>query len=215
LGQGTLQQGYTDLYFLHQKVSLKSHILHSFISNHKPISLHLQALPNYGPLPFRFNNLWLNHQDGVELVKATLKTWIPGKPIFIWEQKLMLVKQAIKWWAKSSFISPSNEKEQIKGKLERLQKNSDDKEIIAQLEKEELDLPCKYQNTLRREEEYWHLKSRSLWLKVGDKNTRFFHNQAKFKQSRNNVVNITLEDGSIVSKFEDIKKATKNHFANL
>jgi hypothetical protein len=26
-----------------------------------------------------------------------------------------------------------------------------------------------------QEEEYWRLKSRSLWLKYGDRNTNFFH----------------------------------------
>jgi hypothetical protein len=54
-----------------------------------------------------------------------------------------------------------------------------------------------------------------LWLQVGDKNTRFFHNQTKLRQSKNNVSKITLEDGTIVTDFAEIKTTTRNHFVEL
>jgi hypothetical protein len=84
-----------------------------------------------------------------------METWILGTPMFIWEQKLIMVKQALKWWTKYSLISLAEEKKQIKGKLDELQKKSEDSEITFQLQKEELDLQCQYQNALKREEEYW------------------------------------------------------------
>jgi len=37
---------------LHRNFSIKTFILPSLISDHKPISLHLQALPNFGPSPY-------------------------------------------------------------------------------------------------------------------------------------------------------------------
>jgi hypothetical protein len=60
-----------------------------------------------------------------------------------------------------------------------------------------------------------HYKSQSLWLKVKDRNTKFFHNQAKERQSRNNVSSIGLEDGSQVTYFANIKIVAKRHFADL
>jgi len=38
--------------FLHQNASIKSYVLPSLILDHNPISIHLQSLPSYGPLPF-------------------------------------------------------------------------------------------------------------------------------------------------------------------
>jgi uncharacterized protein YecT (DUF1311 family) len=107
-----------------------------------------------------------------------------------------LVKQVLKLWAKTSFNPSAKEKEKIKCKLENFQKYLENKEITLQLQKREIKLQTQYQRALRNEEETWQLKSQSLWLKVSDKNTKFFHNQAKARQSRNNVASITLEDGT-------------------
>ena len=78
--------------FLQRNETLKYYIIPSIISDHKPISLHLQAFLNYGPLPFQFKPLWLNHQEAINIVETIWRTWIPGTPIFIWEQKIILVK---------------------------------------------------------------------------------------------------------------------------
>jgi len=75
------------------------------------------------------------------------------------------------------------------------------------LQKEEIELQTQYQRALKHEEELWHLKSHILWLKVGDKNTKKIHNQAKAKQSKNNVSSITTEYGSIVIDFVGTKAA--------
>lgn len=73
--------------FLILDSTLKSYILPSIISDHKPISLHIQAVPVYGPLPFRFNPLWFSYQEVHALVKSAWRSWILGTPIFIWEAK--------------------------------------------------------------------------------------------------------------------------------
>ena len=79
--------------FIHQNDAIKYYIVPSLIYDHKPISLHLQALPNYNPLPFWFNPLWLQHQEMVDLVRSTLETWIPSMSVFIREHKIIMVKK--------------------------------------------------------------------------------------------------------------------------
>eukprot|EP00253_Pinus_taeda_P014556 PITA_14556 len=49
------------------------------------------------------------------------------------------------------------------------------------------------QQLLSKEEALWRLKSRALWLKEGDRNTKFFHNFANAKRRRNAIWKI--EDG--------------------
>jgi hypothetical protein len=51
-----------------------------------------------------------------------------------------------------------------------------------------------YLRALHNEENEWRLKSRALWLQVGDKNNSFFHKQAKARQYKSTV--------------EEIKKST-------
>jgi hypothetical protein len=75
---------------------------------------------------------------------------------------------------KINFVHPTSEKIQIKSKLDELQKYIEDQYITPQLQREEFNLQCHYQQALKKEEELWHLKSRSLWLHDGDKNTIFF-----------------------------------------
>jgi hypothetical protein len=80
---------------------------------------------------------------------------------------------------KLPIIHLAKEKVDIKCILENLPKRSWEQRNHNQLQRKEIDLQTQYQSVLRNEEETWRLKSHSLWLKVGDKNTKLFHNQAK------------------------------------
>jgi hypothetical protein len=59
------------------------------------------------------------------------------------------------------------------------------------------------------------MKSRALWLKAGDKNTTFFHKQAKARQHRNSIDEIKKVDGEIINSFEEIKTEATSHFKTL
>ena len=82
------------------------------------------------------------------------------------------------------------------------------------LEKEQ-----KYQfnsfQAFRREEEYWRLKSRSNWLKVGDQNTSFFHKQCRVRLSQNDISKISFLSGEGVKGISQIKQLAEVHFHNL
>lgn len=128
---------------------------------------------------------------------------------------IAMVKLGFKQWAKHSFVSSAVKKIRIKNKLEEFQKNIENRKITPQIQKGELNLQCSYQNILRKEEEFRWLKSHSLWLQVGDKNTKKIHNQAKYRQLRNNVSKVTLEDGTIVTDLTEIKNVARSHFEDL
>eukprot|EP00253_Pinus_taeda_P010247 PITA_10247 len=66
----------------------------------------------------------------------------------------------------------------------------------------------------RAEEEDQRQKSRCLWLKAGDKNTSFFHNNIKLRRAGNQIDEIEVE-GKELSDQEEIKEATYNHFKSL
>eukprot|EP00253_Pinus_taeda_P029442 PITA_29442 len=69
--------------------------------------------------------------------------------------------------------------------------------------------------SFRSEEEYWRLKSHSLWLKDGDRNTTYFHRQYRARLSRNHITEITTSNGQVCKRFAQIKEAIVKHFQNL
>ncbi|XP_058784295.1 uncharacterized protein LOC131659071 [Vicia villosa] len=55
------------------------------------------------------------------------------------------------------------------------------------------------------------LKSRQLWLKEGDKNSRFFHNSIKDRQRKGAISVLEGAEGR-VEGFEEVKKEVRDHF---
>ena len=64
----------------------------------------------------------------------------------------------------------------------------------------------------RKEEEHLRLKSRSLWLKAGDKNTAFFHRQCRARLSQNHISEIITGDGVIIKGQDLLKQLASRHF---
>jgi len=66
---------------------------------------------NLGPLPIRFNPLWLDPPLISTLVHQAWGTSFNGSPNFVWESKLKFVNQVLKDWAKSTYIPPTQERQ--------------------------------------------------------------------------------------------------------
>ena len=78
----------------------------------------------------------------------------------------------------------------------------------------ESELQKSYFKSWRVEEEFWCQKSKSMWLKSGDKNTSYFHKQAESRKSYKAVNEINFR-GSLIKDPEEIKKAAFLTFKDL
>ena len=59
------------------------------------------------------------------------------------------------------------------------------------------------------------MKSRSIWLKAGDKNSSFFHRQCRARLSRNHILKI-IDDEGVTIKGQDLpKQSTSRNFQKL
>ena len=67
----------------------------------------------------------------------------------------------------------------------------------------------------RQEEEFWRLKSRSLWMKSGDWNTSFFHKQYRARLSHNHISEISSLTGESFKGISQIKQAAEGQFQSL
>jgi hypothetical protein len=68
---------------------------------------------------------------------------------------------------------------------------------------------------LQNEEMTLRMKSRALWIQERNKNTSFFHTREKARQYRNIVEEIKSQSGTLITSFEEIKKASSSHFGNI
>eukprot|EP00253_Pinus_taeda_P031381 PITA_31381 len=200
---------------LMNKKIITTKILPKLSSNHKPIQLCLEDEEDLGPIPFRFSPLWIEREGFFETVKTTWASSITGSPSFIWEQKLKLTKKALKEWIKKPVPNPISQRVAAVQALHSLQNDMESKNINENL----LDLETKAQRatyqSFKKEEEYWRLKSRSLWLKVGDRNTSFFHRQYRARLSRNYIAEIKTATGQTYKGFQQVKETAEIHFQNL
>ena len=58
-----------------------------------------------------------------------------------------------------------------------------------------------------REEIMWNQRSRALWIKYGDRNTKFFHATANNRQRKNKIEGISDSEGG-----EEVKDVIFKYF---
>eukprot|EP00253_Pinus_taeda_P022851 PITA_22851 len=199
--------------FLLLGLDARMRILQSSVSDHKPISLELLTPKDLGPIPFRFSSLWIKEKDFMEKTKDCWKEPIKGSMFFVWKEKLRRVKGMLKTWAKT-LPNLAAERRKTQSALERQHLHIQ----TAEVTKEELEKEAKLQQSFHKaclaEKEYWRLKSKSLWLKSGDRNSSFFHKQTQAKKSHNSISEIKY-DNYVLKDFTSIKKAASDHFEQL
>eukprot|EP00253_Pinus_taeda_P027230 PITA_27230 len=166
--------------------SVKSKIVHATASDHKLVVLILDSVRNIGPIPFKYNKIWDSKEGFRKLIKDHWEMEVNGSPHYVWESKLKSLRAVIKQWAKENAIVEKKKIIELHRKLE--------------------------QN--REEEEEQRQKSRCLWLRAGDKNTSFFHNNLKIRRAGNQIDKITIE-GKELSEQEEIKEVAHSHFKYL
>ncbi|KAJ9681633.1 hypothetical protein PVL29_017839 [Vitis rotundifolia] len=184
------------------------------ISDHCPLLLEGGGLIR-GPIPFRFENMWLEEEG----FKDKMKMWwgnlkFTGTSSFILDSKLRALKDILKNWNKEVFGLIENKKGEALNQIMYW----DEKEKSAALSLEECEARKEaresYKSWVLREEISWRQKSRELWLKEGDNNTRFFHRMAN-AHSRRNWLSKLKVDGCWHSEQINLKNSVVGAFQKL
>ncbi|CAN1170807.1 hypothetical protein LINPERHAP2_LOCUS29203 [Linum perenne] len=75
-------------------------------------------------------------------------------------------------------------------------------------------IKCQLDRLWRCEEISWRQKSREVWLKEGDRNTKFFHRVANFNRRRNHLEEIKVDGIRMVGQ-RDIAEAAVSFYKQL
>lgn len=77
------------------------------------------------------------------------------------------------------------------------------------------ELEKRHEELLKLEETMWRQRSRAMWLKEGDRNTKFFHNKASQRKKVNEIKKIKDEDGVWWRGEENVERVMISYFDDL
>lgn len=183
------------------------------ISDHCPVML-IDDSRDWGPRPFRFMDMWLSHPGCLKLAQETWNNHqVMGWAGFSITQKLRAVKEKLKVWNKEVFGNVNLALQNTELTLHQLDVLAEER----QLDSKEKALRCmtksEFWRLSRLSESLWRQKSRVNWLKLGDRNTRFFQTIANNRFERNMVGSVKV-NGRVLEEPKEIKEAVVVRFSN-
>ena len=157
------------------------------MSDHCPIMLECGNF-NRGKSYFKFENMWLQHQDFV----GNVRNWwggydFQGSPSYILASKLKALKEDIKKWNKECFGDVRIKKLDLMHELQMLDGKENQGLLTAEEKAYRVNTQSELEKTLLLDEVAWRQKSRVQWLKEGDKNTKFFQRTANAHRRNNQI----------------------------
>ncbi|CAI8602123.1 unnamed protein product [Vicia faba] len=137
------------------------------ISDYSPIRLNIEKI-DWGPKPFRFKNAWYKHEEWAKLK-------VEGRGDFILYEKLKSLKHRLKEWNCDVFGWINLKVSEEVGNLNKLDKLLVENHggNVDPLVNNRREVTKELWNWLNVKESMLRLKFIQLWLKDGDKNTRF------------------------------------------
>jgi len=183
-------------------------------SDHRPIFLvWKEVAPRFG-YSFKFNRSHLEEQEFNDIIR---KKWKEIKEsdmalFSTFREKIHSLKLITKDWQ----IRRKHKIGQRLAVIKRLLRDALNSSSIAGMSMEKrayiFALDKEKQKILKEEEVTWRLKSRALWLREGDRNTKYFHKVANARRNINTIWLIKDDEGDSIHSQEGISAEAVKFF---
>ncbi|KAF7825238.1 ribonuclease H [Senna tora] len=154
---------------------------------------------------FRFEESWCNEDSCGELVDLG---WEAGSDV------VDKIKKVASCFKEANFHNTGS----IRRKIKHLEESIT---ILKQIQltdavrKNIQDAQAELDQLLKNEEILWRQRSRAVWLKEGDLNTKFFHRKANQRRNRNAIRRIRDDQNRMHSDLAGITNTITSYFCNL
>ena len=136
--------------------------------------------------PFRFEQMWMKDSGCINTIETVWRK-NTEEP---WDTKIVTkidqCGKALTHWSRQAFGNVKHEIERKRKELSKAEKRA----ISGGDPRPMKTLQEKINLLLDKEATMWRQRSRILWLKDGDKNTRFFHSKASQRRRRNYITRL-------------------------
>lgn len=156
-------------------------------SDHSPILFEPVITSNVVPSKrFRFENAWLREPMCQQIVEETWRMYA-GLSL---QQKIAKCAESLQIWGQEITGSFKSRIKRSKHILKNL-KGRRDAASIEQYKEAAKQL----HETYTQQEVFWKQRSKQLWLKEGDSNSRFFHAATKIRRKTNTIHSLLDNNG--------------------
>ena len=180
-------------------------------SDHNPIILDTHLESSKGVRPFQFEAMWVRDPSSHEVVENAWYDPLEGAHDMVLAKKFQKFRKGFIVWNKQVFGFSKARIKEIESKIGQIQDLPSTKENLEL----EASLHLEANAWMKREEIKWKQKSRELWLKEGDRNSKFFHLSTLIRRRRNFIAEIHLDNGHWIHSRDDIKAYFKDEFQKL
>ena len=160
---------------------------------------------------FRYEHMWERLDSLSDVILESWHKRNPGANLSEILAKLVELQQSLSTWARTKFGSVIKQTGALRKQLEILWERSPSPERGKEIKTVSRNLD----ELLHRVEMMWRQRSRALWLREGDRNTRYFQRKASWRRKNNTIIKLKDERGEWVENKEKQQEMTTNFFKEL
>ncbi|KAK1575277.1 hypothetical protein Q3G72_004017 [Acer saccharum] len=181
-------------------------------SDHCPMIVNLERPSlSYGPVPFRFQNMWCLHENFLSCVQDAWHRTDLGSGMLKLAIRLKRTKVALRAWNRNVFGLVDSNLKALEGRLENLE-NLLQMGYAEDVEEDYLVTKLEINVWEKREAIRLGQIAKQKWLIEGDQNTKFFHSVVNQRRRKSQISRMVLDDGTILNNAEEVHLGAAQYF---
>jgi hypothetical protein len=179
-------------------------------SDHHPILIMLQGIHHtQRKNKFRFEKAWMYHDTYKDLVKHQ---WNKNDAL---PHNISHMEVELNKWKRNVFGSIHKRKTDLMNRINGIQRRQQVEKNNKFLERLERNLQQELNLILKQEEAMWFQKSRSQWIKDGDRNTRYYHVKTITRRRRNKILMLRNEQNEWIDDEARLQEMVNSYYQKL